>query len=347
MSSFHTIHDAAAYLCIVPPHHIIPDGKIHRYTDKKVKGLPHWYLDYGGAGCIGTWKDGHAKANYNPSSTALTKKQQHELNAQIALTKAKQEREQKERWAAGGRDAVATWNSLSTSGTSEYLTVKRVGAFGVRFGGESSHLRGAKHKSGFIAVPLRQSVGGSIHSLQLIYDDHATPDYMRGQGRNKTFIKDGRKAGCFHIIGSKGLLNPRNVYICEGYATGASIHMATGLPVFVAFDCGNLKPVLERLVTLYPTITFTLAADNDCWKEGNAGKMKALEAAGDKHTVRLPRFRADSLLHQPTDFNDLHVLEGLDVVRHAINKCRKRAVPCGKHYYRFLRIDRNYALLFS
>ena len=297
-----TMEDAAASLNIILPIPIPPDGKIHRFGEKGQKGVPHFAVNYGDAGAVGTFKGGHAKATFHAHGDTLTESQRKSLVTQIALAKAKQEREQQERYAAGARDAVATWNSLFTTGRSSYLTHKQVGAYGIRFG------------NGFIAIPMRQSVGGAIHSVQLIYDDPATPVYMRKEGRNKTFIKDGRKTGCFHAIGNKALVDHRSTYLCEGYATGSSVHMATGLPVFVTFDCGNLKPVLERLVKIYPTHTFTIAADDDHWKDCNAGKEKALEAAGDKYAVILPRFQPESLLHHPTDFNDLHVLEGLDMV---------------------------------
>ena len=33
------------------------------------------------------------------------------------------------------------------------------------------------------------------------------------------------------------------ILVCEGYATGASVHMATSLTTAVCFDAGNLLPV--------------------------------------------------------------------------------------------------------
>jgi putative DNA primase/helicase len=315
------MEEAAAAAGIMSLPAIPPSGRIVRFGEKGCKGVPHYGVNFGDAGVIGTFRGGQISVKWCSSGDTLTESQRKSLASQIALAKAKQEREQRERYAAGAREAVATWNSLSISGTSDYLTHKQVGAFGVRFG------------DGFIAIPLRQSVGGAIHSLQLIYDDHAIPAYMQKQGRNKTFIKDGRKAGCFHVIGSKALLDHRAAFLCEGYATGASVHMATDLPVFVAFDCGNLLPVLQRLRKLYPAFQFTIAADDDRWKpeHGNPGVEKALEAAtcgvltkekpaaAGKHKVLLPRFHADSLIHQPTDFNDLHRLEGLEMVRLQLN----------------------------
>ena len=40
--------------------------------------------------------------------------------------------------------------------------------------------------------------------------------------------------------------------IAEGYATAASLHEATGLPVIVAFDAGNLLPVAQAIHKRYP-----------------------------------------------------------------------------------------------
>lgn len=301
MTHHQTIHAACAELGIKPPLHIAPDGCIKRFGKDK----SHWYVDYGGSGCVGTYKGGFVKTTYHQSSDGLTNKQQRDLSAQIALSRAKQQREQEARYTEGARAACEQWNALSLSGVSEYLTEKRVRAHGVRFG------------KGFFAIPLRDEIEGDIYSLQFNYDDHATPDYMKAQGRNKTFVKNGRKHGCFHFIGSLSLLDTDGciAIICEGYATGASLHLATGLPVFVAFDCGNLAPVVKRITQLYPKLRLAIAADDDRWKDVNAGVEKAHAAADTIHSVVLPHFASSSLVHKPTDFNDLHVLEGLHKVK--------------------------------
>ena len=43
--------------------------------------------------------------------------------------------------------------------------------------------------------------------------------------------------------------------VCEGFATGASIHEATGHAVAVAFNAGNLLPVAQALPDLSPRLT--------------------------------------------------------------------------------------------
>ena len=67
--------------------------------------------------------------------------------------------------------------------------------------------------------------------------------------------------------------------ICEGYATGATLHESTGHAVAVAFNAGNLKPVAMALRDRYPDFRLILAADNDRHTPGNPGLTKANEAA--------------------------------------------------------------------
>ena len=55
----------------------------------------------------------------------------------------------------------------------------------------------------------------------------------------KMFMSGGRVKGCYYGIGKpKGAL-----IVCEGFATGASIHECTGHAVAVACNAGNLEAV--------------------------------------------------------------------------------------------------------
>jgi putative DNA primase/helicase len=51
------------------------------------------------------------------------------------------------------------------------------------------------------------------------------------------------------------------------------------MPVLVAFDAGNLKPVAEIARRRCPERNIILAADNDVETEGNPGLAKATAAA--------------------------------------------------------------------
>jgi putative DNA primase/helicase len=139
-----------------------------------------------------------------------------------------------------------------------------------------------------------------LHSLQVIDPEGG-----------KRFQPGGRIKGCYHAIGK-----PEGVLIvCEGYATGASIHEATGYAVAVAFNAGNLESVALALHQKYPALQLIMAADDDWKTPGNPGMTKATQAAravGGR--VAVPTFPADRPV-KATDFNDLHQLAGLDAVR--------------------------------
>ena len=84
---------------------------------------------------------------------------------------------------------------------------------------------------GHLVVPL-QDVDGALHSLETIAPDGA-----------KRYLAGGAKRGHFCVVGAEPapLAEPTGpLLICEGWATGASLHMATGHCVIAAMDAGNL-----------------------------------------------------------------------------------------------------------
>ncbi|MFO8141347.1 MAG: DUF3987 domain-containing protein, partial [Marinobacter sp.] len=150
-------------------------------------------------------------------------------------------------------------------------------------------------------------------SLQFIYPD--------GFKKNQP---DGQTTGGFCIIGDPAKSDI--IYICEGFATGASIYEATGQAVFVAFTANNLEAVTGIAKRRYPEKQIIIASDNDIETAkrrpdiGNPGK-KAAKAAAAAHGVYL------SICPMDSDFNDLHQAQGLDAVRAALKKTRKVTLP--------------------
>jgi len=120
-------------------------------------------------------------------------------------------------------------------------------------------------KRGDLAVPLIDS-DKKLWNLQVITANGT-----------KLFIKHGKKSGCFHFIGKASDCNI--IAVAEGYATAASIHMATQWPCVVALDAGNLKPVVCSLRDKLPSNDFIICADDDSGTPGNPGLTKAKEAA--------------------------------------------------------------------
>lgn len=165
----------------------------------------------------------------------------------------------------------------------------------------------------------------------------------------KGFFKGARVNGTCYPIGEFRDVTDASLLICEGFATGASIHEVTGLPVRVAFNTGNLKHVAQMLRQKYPDARIAFCADNDRWtfRPGkkpadekvdkiattdprwaewnqagllwNPGVEKAQQAAAaiGGAVVIWPEFVDIST--RPTDFNDLRLLEGDESVKNRID----------------------------
>jgi putative DNA primase/helicase len=161
-----------------------------------------------------------------------------------------------------------------------YLCAKAVQAHGLRQCGNS------------LLVPLYDA-HGQLWNTQSIFPDGT-----------KLFRKGGRISGLFSPFGD--LSAPVRLVICEGWATGATLHDGTGYPVLAAMNCGNLLAVATAARMEWPGARLIIAADNDRETTGNPGLTKATEAAratGAKLAV--PEFPADAA---GTDFNDLAAL---------------------------------------
>ena len=199
------------------------------------------------------------------------------------------------------RKAARVWKAYVPTGESDYLDRKGVAAHGVRFD-PNGH--------GTLAIPMCDAYG-NIHGLQII----------RGRNRGKNLEKQYFPAGLakqehYHLIGGSP------TWIClvaEGYATAASLHQATQLPVAVAFDAGNLMPVASALHKTYRRANLLICADDDHLTVGNPGITAASAASLAVSGAWIaPRFTIDRADSKITDFNDLHLLEGVHVVRSQI-----------------------------
>lgn len=278
---------------------IIGDGIIHRFSTGKKSRKDGWYVFYGLAGAFGDWsRDIHEKWSLRNSQVSGLDKEQIFEQIEKAKKIAEEERFQRRQVLfLTALDALHKWHTFSETGESSYLKRKKVDPLGVRFCKE------------YLIIPIRD-VAGKLWSLQWI-----------GADGTKRFLTGARKKGCFHHMGN--LEDGQPIIITEGYATGASVYMATQKATVIAFDARNLEPVIDELKRAYPKSPLVIAGDDDCWKEVNVGREKAEETAK-KHgcLVVFPQFK--NTVTQPTDFNDLHVLDGLEAVSHQINRSLQR-----------------------
>ena len=282
---------------IIPPAEIIADGEIHRCKaqgrsgDADASYLLH--LDGIAAGGFQNWTDGLGWADWREDvgrTTTPLEEQAH--RAHVGATRKQREVEDQKRHAEARERAARIWQAASPCEEHPYLTKKGIRAHGASLAKEG-------HYAGHLVIPVKDSKG-TIHTLQFI-----------GPDGGKWFLAGGRKQGGYWSLGRPGPI----IYICEGFATGASIYEAMGCGTVCAFDCGNLWLVATAIREKYPEAALVFCADDDVWTEGNPGKTKAMEAAlAVGARVVIPKFGPDRVKGQ-TDFNDMHVAQGLDAVR--------------------------------
>lgn len=238
----------------------------------------------------------------------LSEEQKKAIDARHKAEKERAERERMQRADRAAHEAARVWRAYVETGASDYLTRKGVGAFGVRY---------SPSGNGTMAIPMMDAAS-RVWGLQIIRGKD------RGNKLEKEYFPAGlEKKGKFHLIGL-----PRDVLlVAEGYATAATLHQATGLPVAVAFDAGNLLPVCQALQKQYKKVRILVCADDDYLTAEKSGtnpgcqkaEMAALAVGG---AWVKPEFPADRGGKKLTDFNDLaHFPDGGEVlVRAQIEK---------------------------
>lgn len=223
--------------------------------------------------------------------------------AEEAAAKAEADRKR----AMAAERAQSMWSLAADVEDDEHPYLKRKGvmAFGLRIG------KWTKGQEALL-VPMH-NIDGHLVSLQAIFANDSP-----ALGRDKDYLPGGARRGSFHLVGGKPVGAQAVIVVCEGYSTGASIHQATGYPVAVAFDAGNLVTVARDMRQLFGSVTIVIAADDDQWNKDNTGIHHARQAASAASAIiAVPKFQ--SLATKPTDFNDLHALEGIEAVREQIN----------------------------
>ncbi|HUX79473.1 MAG TPA: DUF3987 domain-containing protein [Alphaproteobacteria bacterium] len=283
----HEFKNAMLTSGIVCREDIIADGQIHRFSNHGKGKKDGWYVYHDMAGAFGDWSQ-NIQGKWSLKAESLPSQDKEHFVEQIEKAKQDAEEERVRKYEETATLALEKWDTLSEIGTSPYLLKKKVEAFGVRF------------RNDILVVPLKD-IGGKLWSLQWIKPDGT-----------KRFLTGGRKRGCFHSLGV--LEDGKPIIVVEGYATGASVHMATHQAVVVAFDAGNIEPIIEELKKAYPKSPLLIAGDDDIGRERNTGRQKA-EQINQRYSCSLvfPQFKNTET--KPTDFNDLHVLEGLSMVK--------------------------------
>ncbi|GMQ53401.1 toprim domain-containing protein [Halopseudomonas aestusnigri] len=265
---------------------LLADGLIHRFDvpGDKPGRRNGWYVLHANGiayGAFGSWNRGDC---YTWTSRApADQREADHLRQQMEQARRQREAEQRQRQQAAAEYA----RRLRRAGRSpdpghRYLTTKGCRHYNLRQLGD------------MLLVPLYYA--GQLVNLQRIHPDGS-----------KRFLSGGRVKGCYSPIGR--LERGKPLYICEGYATGATLHENTGHPVACAMNAGNLLAVGRQLQRQHPDSLLVIAGDNDRQTESEGKGNPGVEAANKAAAVLgcavvLPIFPPDAPLAL-SDFNDL------------------------------------------
>lgn len=258
----------------------------------------------------------HARENgYRPDKpyTPPSPEEVARRAAEAAAKKQAAEQEQQRVQAKAARTAYGIWkNSQPATPEHAYLQAKGID--------DPSVLRGVRVNE----------YKGSLNLVVPIYADKKLVNVQTiNADGGKHFLDGGRVQGGYSIVGDMKQAD-KGLYVAEGFATAASVHQATGQPVIVAFNAGNLVAVAEKLAhNLHENQRVIFAADNDASQTGLKKAQQAAALFNGRAEVMMPEF-SGSLIAQyqathgqdklPSDFNDLHQLAGLQAVRDTLGK---------------------------
>lgn len=322
---------------------LIPDGRVHRVrtADSREKRgwyvLHEWVADDGRrfiVGSYGIWRGPERnarKVEIRRADRPLSAAERAALRARMLedSRRAKAQREAEAQRAA--RRAAVVWSKALREPPDgkmpDYLVRKGVLQHGVRF-----------TPSGAIVVPMMDA-RSDVKGLQFILPRHHPR--VAKTGRDKEYWPAGlAKTGHWFQIGA--LYGGCTALLCEGFATGATLHEATGLPVVVAFDAGNLLHVAQAIRRHFRVERILVCADDDYVQKcracgrltevsgsvcGHCGQPHGQENPGCKAAAAAalavggawvaPHFPADRGGKKLTDFNDLAQFPqgGLQLVR--------------------------------
>lgn len=227
---------------------LLVDGRYHRFKPEgeRKKKKSGWYKFFsittksGREAIVGAYGRGADTYKVRPAQTEWTLEEREEFKRRHAERQREVDKERATEGDQAAARAQKLWDKFKDRiGAAPYLRKKNVKPFGVRFA-----------PRGALMIPVRNAAG-EMRAIQWIDED----------GSTKRFTTGAQIAGNFHLIGE-----PKDdewLAIGEGYATLASVHMATGLPCVIAFDAGNLAQVASVFRELYPSAKLLIIGDDD------------------------------------------------------------------------------------
>ena len=214
-------------------------------------------------GVVGNWQTGEQAKFFGRDERQID----DDLRRTMQIKQEARQREAAELKRRNAAEAAEMIRHLQPCPDSHpYLVRKRIRAHGAMILGSD------------LLLPMFDAAGNVV-STQTIAPDG-----------DKTF-----RAGCtsrgMYAIGS----STPYVVVCEGFATGASIHEATGLRVYVVFSAGNLPALIADIAEIEAVngAQIVIAADNDLSGTGQREAERAAEAIGGAQVLMPSEVGAD------------------------------------------------------
>lgn len=206
------------------------------------------------------------------------------------------------------RNALETYSKAKINEPHAYLTKKKIDSItGLKV--EDIFGQGKK-----LTLPVTH-IYGHLRGLQQI-DQDGNKRFLPGQENKGNFIR---------IPEAMDLRYVDELYICEGFATGASIHLATKKFVICAMNASNIAAVCWKIKQFKPEIDITIVGDDDRFGSTNVGRAKATKAAEETASkLVFPKFQPGD--NESTDMNDIHVKHGLPEVLRQLSLFEEVAV---------------------
>ena len=282
---------------LIPPQRIIGDGTLQRCaTEGKAHGDDGCYilfLDGIPAGGMQNHRTGTGWMKWRANiGRRLTDAERASISAKAKAEQRQREADKWKRWQESASVCKAILAAAAPAADDHpYLKRKKVPAHpGLMLGYWKQY-----YKADCLLLPMVEGYGDKavIWGVQAIF-----PEKDPLLNRDKDFLKGARKTGLHFLIGE--IIEGATVHIAEGYSTGMSVHLATGAPVIVGFDAGNLSSITLPALPLAQEIV--IAADNDESQAGLIGAKKAAEKfMKEGRTVRIAMPPETG-----TDFNDYY-----------------------------------------
>lgn len=257
LADFVSFMEANGVVPVEPIAQRLASGELIRFRcegDGKARqnGWAILYLDERPAGAFGNHRlnTGTLKWKANSDRPPLSHAEREAMQREWREARDRREAERSRSHYEAARDAAEMWQRGKPAAGHPYLTRKGIAPGELRVDGDN------------LLIPMSDDAG-TLWNLQRIKADGT-----------KRFLHGGRIDDLFCIIG-RLTRRGENAILVEGYATGDTVHRATGAPVIVAFNTSNLRRVARLWNIKRPDLHYTVFADDD-----EATALRELERTG-------------------------------------------------------------------